>query len=247
MARVAVRIFECALIFDWKLGDSVVLTFTPFVRFADISEFSIEGPLSHEWDCSYVQTNGNSGSSTPSGNGSGLTLKKFDAKRYADFLAGSTSFSYEIRKYWDRVYSQNRLIYIVRSDRYPVLYVGITEGGLDKGVFGVSGRLAHHVRKIFAIKSGKSTNHTAGWRSHAVERYQNLCNEHANMNERECTSFADDLQISFGTFENSDQAPADHEGYVLCVAFERLQGTATALQVMNTGAMFYRPVSICFI
>lgn len=224
-----------------------MLTFTPFVCFTDVSEFRIGGPLSREWDCSYVQTDGNSGSSTPSGNGSGLTLKNFEARELADILARSTSFGSEIRRCWDKVSSVNRLIYIVKSERYPILYVGITEGGLGKGVFGASGRLAHHVRKIFAIKNGKSTNHTLGWRPHAAERYQNLRNEHANMNELECTNFADDLQIAFGTFEAEDQNPADHEGYVLCVAFERLQGTASSLRVMNTGAMLYKPVGIRFL
>lgn len=225
-----------------------MLTFTPFLRFKDVSDFTIVGPLNREWNSSYVQEGLTRGPSAPDGNGSGLKLKRFAVKKCAELLASLPQVESQVEDCWKHVYTENRLIYIVKSERYPVLYVGITEGGLSKGVFGVNGRLAHHVRKIFAIGNGRSTNHTEGWRLYAIRRYRDLVQQDPSETIGiDYTNCADDLQISFGVFDNDAAQPRDHEGFVLCAAFEMLAGTKNSIQIMNTGAMNYLPVTVKFL
>lgn len=59
---------------------------------------------------------------------------------------------------------------MIRSTRYNTLYVGISGKSLANGVFS-DGRFVHHLRKLIAAKGG-ATNHTKGWRGHAIDRYQ---------------------------------------------------------------------------
>lgn len=225
--------------FSLSLFELQVISFTPFVSLKSISAFEIRGPLVHDWECRYTD-NG-----APHAQGSGLQLINFTVRGKEDLTESLTAAGSNLGQLWQQVFVEHRLIYILKSQTYPILYVGITNKGLQKGVFGASGRLAHHIRKVFAIL-GTGTNHTSGWRAHAIARYRDLIAQHENPLDHDSvlTHFADDLEISFGVFSSNESIPEAHEGYVLCAAFEKFSGTENSLQIMNTGAMEYTPIEI---
>lgn len=114
-------------------------------------------------------------------------------------------------------------IYLLTSTRFNIFYVGITEKGFVDGIFG-GGRLAHHVRKLLAIKNGQATSHTEGWIPHAIERYSTL-ERLAQNGEREALSTEDllnDMVVSFGVAKGA-WSSKNHEGTVLDYFQNRLQ------------------------
>jgi hypothetical protein len=225
-----------------------MLTFSPFVKLLEISKIEINGTFNLQWNCSYEQSSSTKTPKTdPSSDGSGLKLTKFNIKEEPSFfkvLKNESEISEEIVR---NIYSKPCLTYILKSSKYPILYVGITEVGLKRGVFSSSGRLAHHIRKIYAM-IGPGTNHTHGWRPHAVTRYKDLkTHNQNNPEELNLLQLMDDLEISFGFFSSNQINPKDHEGFVLNSISDRLSDGNYLLEIMNTGKMKYEPIAITYL
>jgi hypothetical protein len=225
-----------------------LLTFSPFTKLLDISKVEIKGTFNLNWNCSYEQSSSTKTPKTdPSSDGSGLKLTKFNIKEEPSFfkvIKNENEISEEILR---EIYSKPCLTYILKSSKYPILYVGITEVGLKRGVFSSNGRLAHHIRKIYAM-IGPGTNHTQGWRSHAISRYKDLKQlKQTNRQEFNLFQLMDDLEISFGFFSSDEINPKDHEGFVLDSISKRLSGENHLLEIMNTGKMKYEPIDITYL
>ena len=145
---------------------------------------------------------------------------------------------------FDNAQDQENLIYIIVSKKYPILYVGITAGGLHEGIFN-RGRLKHHLNKLLAIRTSE-TSHTVGWNHHTKQRYED--NKIAfNIKDSDVdfrSTVLNDLYIAVGTSNDQHWEPKKHEGFVLSAAFETLSGYRQQLQILNTGAMSYEPLTI---
>lgn len=141
------------------------LVFTNYHPLEALVSVKITGELNPQWDERYQRLWCNkSGYSQPStGSGFGIvTLPLLDG------LPGDIQM--QVRTAQDN--DGNGWMYVIRSRKYNVLYVGITNKDLATGLFG-SGRFSHHLRKLLAA-GGSVTNHTAGWREHAIARYRDV-------------------------------------------------------------------------
>lgn len=162
----------------------------------------------------------------PVGSGSGLKLSSIKLKPQG-------CLPQDIERVAAPEYTE--FAYLLTSIKYPILYAGVSKGNLKKGVFG-AGRIGHHVRKILAIHQSLSTNHTSGWRHHAVERYQRILNDGTQKE-----ALLSDVQICVGRDADGWQSE-DHEGYILAIAFSamsRVLGPAHPIAILNSGALRY--------
>jgi hypothetical protein len=139
-------------------------------------------------------------------------------------------------------------IYVLLSTIYPILYVGISQGTLRRGVFG-AGRLGHHIRKLFACHSAQ-TSHTQGWPYHAINRYRDRVAAYQatlgampKSSNHYSTLVGGDLLIAFAeTCEKWD--PANYEGTVLDALNINLNTEGINLQILNTGVVKRNPATI---
>lgn len=198
------------------------LSFCNFYPLDNIVDIEFKG-IATKWNEQYdLVTIGNSKYTFPENNGIGLKIKKISLKN-------------ELPKEIEALRLNQNLIYVITSTKYPILYVGITEKGFINGVFG-QGRLSHHIRKFLAIHS-VSTNHTNGWRLHAIERYR------ASISTGLPTPDLSDIRISIATCEKS---PKEHEGYVLDEFESKLTRKYPNLQILNSAKTRRGPINIKF-
>lgn len=140
------------------------------------------------------------------------------------------------------------LIYALVSTTYPILYVGITQGTIRKGIFG-TGRLGHHIRKLFACHS-THTSHTEGWTSHAIERYRDRMDvyQSSSSSKRMLANFygtlvGGDLLLAFGSTDGHWD-PADYEGTVLKALDKSFKTNGIKLHILNSKSTKMAPASI---
>ncbi len=217
------------------------LSFSPLQKLVHVCAVEVGGIFNVNWQKTYdAVRQGSQSYIRPSGGGSGLRIDKLAINNLKNGV------DYQSRDLSDVIQTQEKLIYLLVSDRYPITYVGITEGGLQNGILN-RGRLKHHINKLLAIGSA-STSHTAGWQDHALKRFDDnkFRLEVAQSNEVFLQVVLDDLHIAFGSCDDPNWGPKDHEGYVLSAVFEHLNGYAKQIQILNTGAMSYRPIVINF-
>ena len=204
------------------------INFSPFVKFNSIINFKLSGALWPYWDGRYIKLKN---MQHPSHEGNWI---KVTAPRLNDETV-KANHDQEVSQY---IKNKREIFYVLTSQVFDILYVGVTSKGFEEGLLGQNGRFHHHIKKFLAIK-GSSTNHTKGWHDHAYERYQFAIEQHLDT-----SVFLDDLMISLGGFEeNLDLRAEDFEGFVLSSAFAALQGIK-GTQVLNTGALKYRPAEI---
>jgi hypothetical protein len=209
------------------------LVFSEFLDFKTITNLQIYGSLNCQWDGTYVRRaklfppegDGTqvrrANFSTPNGKGSGLSIKGLGRKS-EDIFKGHGG----------------GLVYILTSNHYPILYVGITNDGL----FANRGRLYHHIIKVLAIDNG-GTDHTKGWHFHARQRYGDLVRM-TTSGVFDAAKVVGDLFVSIASSESN---PADHEGYVLCSMFCEMRhniSSSNPIIVFNTAGMNYEPIDI---
>ena len=196
----------------------MILEFSEFYALSAITNLRISGILDLSWNRRYRPT---AAGFKPEG-GSGLSVNDFKLNSLSSFP-----------NYGDD------LVYILTSNRYPILYVGVSTRGLS-GVFGRNKRFHHHIVKVFAIEKSSSTKHTKGWQAHAVSRYDDLTIANS------LDTAADDLFISIASCTSN---PKDHEGFVLCSTFSAMRylvGNGAWIMVLNTGSMKYEPIYVAF-
>jgi hypothetical protein len=206
------------------------IIFSNFLQFTSIIDVKLSGTLSPQWDGSYNK------------------FKKIRQPSYSSDWVSATSPKLKLEnqafekneELWHSIKNGNELFYVLRSNFFDVLYVGVTSKGLERGLLGNGGRLHHHIRKFLAIK-GASTDHTAGWHHHGFQRYK-----HALRQNLSPQKLLDDILISFGVFQDETNVNASNfEGYVLSSAFCALAGGENT-RVLNSGALNYEPASINF-
>lgn len=204
------------------------IIFSNFFQFTSIIDFKLSGAFSPHWDGSYNK------------------FKKIRQPSYSSDWISTTSPKLKLENQvfekneglWQSIKNENELFYVLRSNLFDILYVGVTSKGVEKGLLGNGGRFHHHIRKFLAIK-GVSTNHTAGWHHHGFERYQQALKRNSTSQK-----LLDDILISFGVFENATNFKASNfEGFVLSTIFCALVGGENT-RVLNSGALSYEPASI---
>jgi len=138
----------------------------------------------------------------------------------------------------------NQIIYAIVSVRYPILYVGISEGGLQNGTL-KDGRLRHHVHKMLAIRES-GTSHTAGWQKHAVERYDsNVLTKKVNPSEQIFNAgLLDDVYVAIGHCGHDNWSSSQVEGTVLNAFEVQLSKHDRPIQIMNTATVKYDPINV---
>lgn len=143
------------------------IEFTDFYPLSDLVQVTIRGEFTPGWDGEYVNCASSDKQYKQPSTGSGFSVSTVRLFATEDQPQG-------LQSQLDLAASSagNGWIYILRSNRYNILYIGISEKSLATGVFG-NGRFRHHLRKLLAAKGG-GTNHTNGWRDHAKERYADL-------------------------------------------------------------------------
>ena len=148
-----------------SLRKIMAITFSRLYPLNQIAEIDCWGAFNPYWNGDY-DNHGSQGKryQQPS-TGSGFHVGRLNLLN-PKYLPG------DIREHMENAQENqgNGWIYVIRSTRYNTLYVGISSKSLAKGVFG-DGRFVHHLRKLIAAKGG-ATNHTKGWRGHAIDRYQ---------------------------------------------------------------------------
>jgi hypothetical protein len=222
----------------------MTLIFTNFHQLGAICDIRIDGTFNAHWNKQYIQIiqgkKKKKKYTKPDGVGSGLRSKPLKLKvsqapnDKADLalteLAPAMVF--------------NQIIYAIVSKSYPILYVGISEGGLQKGVL-KDGRLRHHLHKMLAIRES-GTSHTTGWLQHAMERYDaNALAKQANHSEQVFkASLLDDVYIAIGHCGHDNWSSNQVEGTVLNAFEVRLSKPGCPVQVMNTATVKYDPIDI---
>jgi hypothetical protein len=222
------------------------LSFSPLQKLVHICTVEIGGIFNPNWPKTYdAVKQGTQSYLRPSDGGSGLRIEKL-AINQLNLIDLKGGFSDQRLDISEAIQTEDKLIYLLISKKYPITYVGITEGGLHNGILN-RGRLKHHLNKLLAIGS-TNTSHTIGWQDHAIKRYDDnkSLTEVIQSNEQLLPGILDDLYIAFGSCNDSNWSPKDHEGYVLSAVFESLRGTDNHIQILNTGAMSYRPIMINF-
>lgn len=143
------------------------IEFTDFHPLSDLAQATIRGEFTPGWNGQYLNCARNGKQYKQPNIGSGFSVSSVR-------LFATQELPDDLKTQIDKAAANNGngWIYILRSNRYNILYIGISEKLLAAGVFG-GGRFRHHLRKLLAAKGG-ATNHTTGWREHAKERYAEL-------------------------------------------------------------------------
>lgn len=222
----------------------MTLVFTNFHQLGAICDINLDGVFNLSWNKQYIEIiqgkKKKKKYTKPDGVGSGLKSKplKLGASRAprdkADLALAELA----------PAMSLNQIIYVIVSKRYPILYVGISEGGLQKGVF-KDGRLRHHLNKMLAIRES-GTSHTAGWLQHAMERYDaNVLVKQANHSEQVFKAgLLDDVYIAIGHCGHDNWRSNQVEGTVLNAFEVQLSKPGCPVQVMNTATVKYDAIDI---
>lgn len=204
------------------------ISFTKFYPLWALAPVIAEGDLMEDWSCSYnfINSKGNS-YCYPDRGGAGQAIQS-PRLLNRNLLPEELAFLDDGRR---------GIIYIICSILYPVLYVGITRGSLRKGVFG-SGRLVHHIRKLFACHAPQ-TSHTEGWREHAIARYGDRLAAKLNTTKGQdinwCgTLIGEDLVFAVGSIENNND-PTLIEGTILDAVEAGFASFNCAVNIMNKG------------
>ena len=206
------------------------IIFSHFKTFNSIISYKLSGALSPHWNGNYIKSK-NTQHPSHDGHWIKTTAPRFNSESLK---------SNQDETLMKPIKTNREIFYVLTSQIFDILYVGVTAKGFEEGLLGQNGRFHHHIKKFLAIK-GASTNHTKGWHHHAFERYQFSIQE-----KLETSVFLDDLMISLGSFEEPENYCAeDFEGFVLSSAFSVLNGTQ-GTRVLNTGALQYRPAEINF-
>jgi hypothetical protein len=158
-----------------------MIHFTQLHQLTKIANIKIEGEFNPSWSGKYHRVSRNNNTTIEPVIASGLIVKKV-ALNKKEILPNDILDLAHV----------SELIYTIVSNKFPILYTGITKGNLQTGVFG-PGRLQHHVRKLLAALNS-STSHTQGWHEHANTRHKFLTK---NINEQDLESALDDVFISF--------------------------------------------------
>jgi hypothetical protein len=193
------------------------INFTKCYALRKISDLNIEGSFNNSWSGKYHRVSRNKVTIFEPIIGSGLVVRTTE-------LNNGKLLDDELSK----IISRSGIIYTIVSNKFPILYTGITTGDLQTGVFG-AGRLKHHVRKLLAALN-TSTNHTQGWHGHAHERYKFLIE---NLNENDLCSALDDIFVSFAHVEDPDQ----YEGTAFDAFKTQLLKHAKEITVLNHKTM----------
>lgn len=208
----------------------MTLFFSNFYKLDAICNVEITGLLDTTWTRSHLAISTVGGSAIkPEGNGSGLAIRPLklmpgiDVPGHPNAVADFVSMAH-----------LNNLIYLVVSTRFPIFYVGITRGGLRKGIFD-TGRLIHHARKMLAIRES-STSHTGGWLKHAVDRYEtNLTRFISRVSDQQFNqNLLGDVYVAIAHCGNDLWSPASVEEAVLNTVERALNGPYGHMQKMNT-------------
>lgn len=215
------------------------LNFSRFYRIDELVQLDIQGAFNQTWTKEYDHLWSAGRKYTQPHVGSGIHVKKVK-------LLPSNKLPDDIRSFTELEVQHHGFIYVLVSCRYPILYVGISEGSLRNGVFGV-GRLLHHIRKLLAA-SGGITNHTAGWRSHAIKRYEDIVESLSqtggaggNLDSLGPILWGD-LRIAIAHSLNAKQ----HEGDVLDQFESRLNRNGASVEILNSGSTNRMPATILF-
>lgn len=218
----------------------MTLQFSDFYKLDSICDVKISGSFDSAWSKTYVSIpSGSRASTKPDGMGSGLKISPLKLKPGID-LAGSPLAKAD----FVAMAKLNHLIYVMISTRYPILYVGITEGGLRNGIFD-AGRLINHARKMLAIRES-STSHTGGWLDHAVERYEdNVAAYGLRVNDEQFhQDLLSDVYISIAHQGHDSWSPASVEETVLGEIEKSWNISARGIKKMNTAGSGCSPVDI---
>lgn len=198
--------------------------FSSFFKLNDLAVTRVDGVFNNDWQGDYHRVvHGNNSWSEPF-IGSGLTVGMPVLKENASILN-------ELSEQDNRT----GFIYCIVSDKFPILYVGISEGDLRSGVFG-PGRLQHHIRKLLA-SAGGSTNHTKGWRGHASIRHKEY---RSIIAAGEDVAWLEDIYISFAQADT----PKQIEGTVLDRFLERFNQQNVIADSFNRAKVSRAPAKI---
>jgi hypothetical protein len=205
--------------------------FTNCYRLLDVANPKISGEFSRTWDGKYesISNEKKSKYTRPASGGSQIDATSI-------FLVDSAPD--EIKE----SFNQNEVLYLLFSDQFSVIYVGLTTKGIKNGVFG-RGRLIHHIRKLVASPTD-STNHTKGWADHAIERYGKTLN-HLNIGENPTTEdLLGDIWIAVGVSADSWQS-RNYEGTVLSYFKDRFNEIAgQSFRVLNSAGVRSMPAIV---
>lgn len=222
------------------------LFFSNFHRLDDLCVVDVKGVFDPNWTKSYIQIQQGVKKVVnyikPCGLGSGLLLKPLKL-RHNSVDGDLTSLALNDIS---SSFNLNQLIYVIVSSRFPILYVGISEGGLVKGIL-KDGRLRHHIHKMLAIRES-STSHTQGWLEHAKERYEANLIAYANKesDQQFNNSLMSDVYIAIGNCGHDNWSAKNVEGTVLEGFKLQLNRPQRLIQVMNSGGVKYDPIAINF-
>ena len=122
------------------------INFTKFYPLQKILDLKIEGNFNRAWSGKYHQVSRNKETKFEPIIGSGLVVRK-TALNKKEFLGDELL----------NIIACSGMIYTIISNKFPILYTGITTGDLKTGLFG-HGRFKHHVRKLLA-ELNTTTNH----------------------------------------------------------------------------------------
>ena len=222
----------------------MTLTFTNFHQLGMVCSIRIDGEFNPSWNKQYIEIIQGKKKKTkyikPDGVGSGLNLKSL---KFGMNQALTDEADFALTEITPAM-AYNQIIYAIVSKQYPILYIGISEGGLHKGVF-KNGRLRHHVNKMLAIRES-GTSHTIGWKEHAVERYDNnVLSQQVNHSEQSFKKcLLDDVYIAIGYCGHDNWRPKQVEGTVLNTFEVQLNKPDRPIKKMNTATVKYDPVDI---
>lgn len=210
----------------------VKVKFTNCYRLLEVAHPNLSGQFSREWDRKYHRVTGKNSASTyiqPAQGGSQLEARSIPL---ADGLPEEIT----------ETLSHDEALYLLFSDRFDVVYVGITTKGIENGVFG-RGRLIHHVRKLVA-SSTEATSHTKGWTQHAVERYEQILNSLDAGGQPSTEDLLGDIWVAIGVSADQWQS-RNHEGTVLDHFKERIgEMTGRPFQILNSARVKNEPVIV---
>lgn len=201
-----------------------MVSFSSFLKLNDLAVTKVDGVYNNYWQGDYRRVvSGNNSWSEPTV-GSCLTIG-------SPVLIDNADLPNEFAQ----LENKSGFVYSIVSDIFPILYVGISDGDLRKGVFG-AGRLQHHIRKLLASIGG-STNHTKGWQSHAGIRHKQY---RSILATGENVVWLDDIHISFAHVSS----PKQIEGTVLDCFLEAFIEQRLNADVLNRAKVMRKPAEI---
>jgi hypothetical protein len=222
----------------------MTLIFTNFHQLSAICDIRIDGSFTPNWNKQYIEIiQGKKKKNKyikPDGVGSGLKSKPLKLK----MSQSSDELTVKALGELTSALAFNQIIYVIVSKRYPILYVGISEGGLLKGVL-KDGRLRHHLHKMLAIRES-GTSHTAGWLQHAIERYDAnvLAREEISSEQVFKAGLLDDIYIAIGHCGHDNWKSKQVEGTVLDMFKAQIDSPDRPIQIINTATVKYDPIAI---